>query len=92
MMKDKKNIIIIILILVILVAVIFLLYFNNKKNAITFSLNGEDNITIEYGSKFVDPGFIAKDGYGNELNDYVKITSNVDSFSPGTYKITYEFN
>ncbi len=91
-MKDKKKLIIgIVIFLVIIIVIVFLIY---KKNDITFSLNGDDNIVVEYGKTFNDPGFIAKNGFGKELNDYVKVNNTVDTYTSGSYKVTYnlEYN
>ena len=88
MEKNKK--LIVIIFLIILIATLLFIYLNDDKNNITFSLNGADNISIEYGSKFTDPGFIAKDGHNNDISAYVTKTGKVDVYTSGVYKIIYE--
>ncbi len=88
MVKNKK--LIVIIFLIILIVTLLFIHFSDNKNNITFLLNGEDNILIEYGSKFNDPGFIAKDGHNNDISSYVTKTGKVDVYTSGVYKIVYE--
>ena len=86
--KNSGNGIIIFLV-VCIIAVIILIYYRSKEMNISFRLNGDSNIIVEYGNNYVDPGFIAKDGNGNSINDYVSVTGIVDINTPGMYKVTY---
>ena len=86
-MKNKKNVL-----LIVITILLLFIYFKNKKNNVSFFLNGEQNIVIEYGVPFNDPLFVARDGYGNNIDNNVTITGNVNSFVSGVYKINYELN
>lgn len=88
MKKDKKNIIIIIL-SVLIIAVSLFLFIKYKKYDITFTLNGEDIINIEYGTDYVDPGFVAKNGLGKDISDNVLVSSEVNPTISGNYEIIY---
>ncbi len=88
-MKDKKKIIIIAAIILIIGLIIYLII---KKNSVSFKLVGESTMIVEYGGIFVDPGYVAHDGFGNPLNDKVVITSDVDTLNPGNYKVIYKLN
>ena len=90
-MKDKKNTIIIVM-LVVLIAIVIFIYFSDTKGEITFSLIGTDNMVVDYGSKFTDPGFIAMDGHGNDITSNVVVNGTIDTLKSGAYKITYELN
>ncbi len=85
-MKNKIWVLIIILVFI----VIGLIYYIIKKNTITFTLIGDDNISVQYGLTYNDLGFVAKDGFGNHLDNYVIVTGNVNTMIPGTYMINYE--
>lgn len=90
-MKNKK-IIIIILLLIASIGGILFWYLYNKKYDVTFTLNGDENMIIDYGSSFVDPGFVAKNGFGKDISTNVTISGNVESFLVGEYKISYELS
>lgn len=53
------------------------------------NLVGEENVTLEYGSKYVEEGFSAADDYDGDITSKVKVKNTVDTKKPGTYKITY---
>ena len=88
-MKDKKKIIIVAIIILIIGLIIYLI---SKKNSVTFKLVGEDTMIVEYGGIFVDPGYIAHDGFGNSISDKVVVTNTVDTLNPGNYKVIYKLN
>ena len=52
-------------------------------------LNGSDEITIDLGTPYSEPGFEARDINGDSLNDKVVVTGTVNTFEEGTYKLTY---
>ncbi len=52
-------------------------------------LNGSDEITIDLGTSYVEPGFEARDTNGDSLNDKVVVTGTVNTFAEGTYKLIY---
>ena len=87
-MKDKKRVLIIIIVFIVLIIAFYIV----KKNTITFTLIGKDNISIQSGLPYIDPGFVAKDGFGKELNDYVVVNSNVNTSISGIYVVYYELN
>ena len=90
-MKEKKRLLIVFLIIIIITIVIFI-YIKNKENNVTFYLKGEQSIIVEYGIKYDDLGFVAKDGYGNDLSNNVSVKEDVNTLAQGTYKIDYELN
>ena len=87
-MKDKKRVLIIIVVFIVLILAFYII----KKNTITFTLIGESNMIVQYGLPYDDPGFVAKDGFGKELSDYVTINNKVNTIVPGAYVIYYELN
>ena len=60
-----------------------------KKVNITFKLVGNNPITIEEGTLFLDPGYSAIGDDGVNYNKDVKVTSNVNANAVGTYTIKY---
>lgn len=87
-MKDKKWVLVIIVIFIVIGIVFYIM----KKNTVTFTLLGEKSVSVQYGTPYDDPGFIAKDGFGKNLNNYVVISNNLNTSIPGTYMIYYELN
>ena len=85
----KKYIIIggIILALFVIALIIILLVANRTKYSIT--LNGSSEITIYQGTTYNEPGYDAYDNKNNHLNEEVKVMSNLDRNTLGTYTITY---
>ena len=53
-------------------------------------LLGHDTLVIDYGTEYVDPGYIFTFGQLN-INSKVVVTGNVDTNSVGTYNIKYEY-
>lgn len=58
---------------------------------VTFKLNGDSRIELEYGSSFTDPSFVATSN-GQDLTSKVVVDGKVDGNVPGTYVITYTLN
>lgn len=53
------------------------------------NLIGEENVALDYGSKYVEEGFSAIDNYDGDITSKVKVKNTIDTKKPGTYKITY---
>lgn len=53
------------------------------------TLLGEETVTIQLGSTYVDPGATASDNVDGDLTASIITTSNVDTSNGGTYTITY---
>lgn len=53
-----------------------------------FELKGEENITIEVNSNYVDEGFVAK-VFNNDLSNEVQVKNKVDNNKIGSYDINY---
>lgn len=88
-MQNKNKILFLKVLLLILIIILgLLLYFKFTNANIEFSLNGADEITLEIGNKYKDPGFIAKLNNKN-IKDRVSIKSNLDENKMGTYIIKY---
>lgn len=88
-MKDKKKIIVILISIVVVISIIIVV---NKKNTINFYLNGDSEVIVRYGSKFIDPGYVVTDGFGNDISEYVKVYGKVNPMILGTYRIVYEID
>ena len=53
-------------------------------------LLGKKNMTLAYGSTYVEPGYRATDNvYFGDLDSKVTISGDVNQWEPGTYRITY---
>ena len=53
-------------------------------------LLGGKNMTLAYGSTYVEPGYRATDNvYFGDLDSKVTISGDVNQWEPGTYRITY---
>jgi hypothetical protein len=59
------------------------------KTAPVITLNGDNPMTINQGSKFIDPGFSAADAGDGDVTDSVTVTGEVDVNIPGEYKLVY---
>lgn len=53
------------------------------------TLQGDKEMTINYGSEFADPGFSAKDDCDGDITDKVTVKGTVDTGILGTYTLTY---
>lgn len=54
------------------------------------SLNGDDQITVECGSVFIDPGATAMDDCAGDLTASVQVTGAVNTSTPGIYLLSYQ--
>lgn len=81
----KINVLISILSLICICALVVLFTINQN---VTFELNGEDNITIEVNTNYIDEGVTARI-FNKDLMDYVQIKDKVDYSKAGTYSINY---
>ena len=88
-MKNKKILVIIPLLIIVFVCVYIL--FNSKKDdeIILFYLNGNINSTIEYGSNYLEEGFVAKTTLNKDLYDRVIVTGNINPYVIGKQQISY---
>lgn len=53
----------------------------------TITLNSGNNLNVEFGTTFTDPGYTAEDNYDETVN--VTVTGSVDDQTLGTYTLTY---
>lgn len=74
-------------ILLFLIIFIIVSLTSNKKNY-TITLVGEENITINLGDEYIEPGYNAYNG-GIDVTSDVEITSTLDTSKPGEYEILY---
>lgn len=86
--KDKIISIAIISFLVIIVIVILMLLIDNSSEE-RFYLIGNTNILSLQNVDYKDPGFVAKDKKGNNRNNEVIISGNVNTNICGDYEINY---
>lgn len=54
------------------------------------TLNGEEEIILDFNTKYIEPGFKAVDNYDGDLTNNVSIKNNVNEKKAGTYEITYK--
>ena len=54
------------------------------------TLLGDDEITIETGTMFTDPGAIANDNVDGDVSSSIIVTGNVDTTVTGDYSLTYD--
>lgn len=54
------------------------------------NLIGEKEMVLDFGSKYVEPGFNAVDNYDGNLTSKVIVKNNINIKKAGTYKITYK--
>lgn len=88
-MQNKRKVLLLkILLLILTIILALLLYYKFTNVNVEFLLNGADEITLEIGSKYKDPGFIAKLNNKN-VSDRVSINSNLDENKIGKYTIKY---
>ena len=92
-MSSKKKIVISILILLFIfeIGVISYLFIRNKsiKHDVVFTLNGDEEITIEIGSNYEDEGCNLLVDSLDRTSDIMIDNSNLDINKLGTYKIKY---
>ncbi len=67
-------------------AIVFVASTVNKKLKLT--LNGAENITLEFGETYTEPGYSASYG-GTDLSGQVQVSGQVDAAAVGTYNLTY---
>ena len=66
-------------------------FYNAANTAPTLILNGEERISVEKGTPFVDPGVTAIDETGADLNALVVVSGDtVDTSKVGTYTLYYD--
>lgn len=53
-------------------------------------LNGDGEITLEYGEEYKEPGFSASDNYDGDITSKVMVKNTINTKKSGTYKITYK--
>lgn len=53
------------------------------------TLNGQEEMTIEVGSTYIDLGALASDNYDGDITDSILTVNNVDANTIGTYIITF---
>ena len=54
------------------------------------TLAGQADMTIPFGSTFVDPGYAATDDYDGDITANVTVTGTVDTSTTGTYTLHYD--
>lgn len=52
-------------------------------------LLGENEMTVQVGTTFVEPGFRATDCTGRDVTDQVRVSGSVDTGRCGSYELTY---
>lgn len=83
-----KTIALILTLIIAIVVLVLLKIVNIARNAIEFTLLGEESIILEVGSEYKEEGYIAQYNQ-KEINDKVKVSSNVNTDVLGNYEIKY---
>ena len=52
-------------------------------------LNGDDEMTVECGGEYIEPGYIASDNVDGIISDKVAVDGTVDTATTGEYALTY---
>ena len=84
----KKNILLIAGLILFLLLLSVITTYLIIKNNFSFKLIGENQINIKVGTSYEELGYEAK-YLGNDINDEVKIESNLDNTKLGEYEIQY---
>lgn len=77
---------------ILVLLIIGVLLFRKPKREYFLTLNGQEDIVIYQGMEFVDAGYQAYDNRGNEYNQEVVVTGEVDTSVAGEYRIIYSYN
>ena len=76
----------------IVLLLIFIFIFSGNKKQYYLELLGTEDLVIYQNTSFVDEGYQAYDNKGNNYNDQVIVTGDVNTSVVGEYVITYSFN
>ena len=57
--------------------------------SVNIELIGNEEIVLNQGEKYIEPGIKAKDSNGNDVSNKVYIESNVDTSKKGEYMVIY---
>ncbi|MBQ8892402.1 MAG: DUF5011 domain-containing protein [Bacilli bacterium] len=102
-MKDilrysKKEVIIVLIILLLLAAALIVFFSNSKEETKStvkqtrIILFGDQEITLEEGERYIEPGFYAITNEGEVKQNEIEVTPNtIDTSVPGTYYISYTY-
>lgn len=89
------------IVVLVLVAIIGVTAINNyiknkttakPKGDIVFDLNGTSSMVVYVGEEYIEPGFVAKNEYGNDISKKVITVGSVNTNEAGIYEITYKLN
>lgn len=63
--------------------------YEKKEGIISFAINGKEEMNIEQGSTYTEPGYMAIDSIDGNITNKVKIEGKVNTNVVGTYKLVY---
>jgi lysophospholipase L1-like esterase len=91
----KKLLLVIVLALILLACIVAFLMINKpdavpEKEPVSILLNGEQNVTVSFGSSYIDEHVTATRGE-EDVSDMVVVTNDLDTSTLGTYTITYAY-
>ena len=91
LIEQNKKLRLVIKSIILFLMVIIIILFAFKKNIIftDFYLKGDSIITVNYGDKYEDEGFVAK-LYNKDISKEVKVKNNVNYEKIGEYEISYK--
>lgn len=76
---------------ILVIATLLLTLVGCSTGEVSFTLVGADEIGNYVNTNYSEKGFIAKSGL-KSISEYVTISDNIDSATPGNYKVTYELD
>jgi len=90
-MKNKKETVLIIFLSIIGVIFSAYVYYSYKVHKIekNFYLLGKEEINVEYGEEFIDPGIFI---YSETIKPYISLVSDVNPQKVGSYTVNYTLN
>ena len=90
LLNNKKILIGIGVGIILIIGIIFI--FGGKKPQYYLELLGTEDMVIYQNTDFIDEGYKAYDNKGNNYNDSVSVSGQVNTNVVGEYTITYSFN
>lgn len=82
--NTKKLYIVAITFIIVLFAFIYYMF-----TSVNFSLIGNGTSILKYGEKYQELGFIATNGFGQDVSKHITINGQIDEFKEGNQKVEY---
>lgn len=89
--NKKKTLIIITIILILIIILVIFSKFRKPKIEYFLTLNGDTDIVLYRGNSYIDQGYVAYDNRGENYNNEVEVTGEVNTNIVGEYVINYKY-